>query len=94
MNDTSPEKQKLYHKLLMQKSDEERFLMGMSMCDTVKQIVLSTFPDTISEPEKKVRLLYRYYSHDFSKDELEKIEQWLLGMGKVKDKRLKVSGDR
>jgi len=43
MSDTSPEMQKLYHDLLMQKTGEERFLMGMSMCDTAKRMVLSSF---------------------------------------------------
>ncbi len=75
MNDTSPETKKIYHDLLMQKTDEERFLMGMSMCDTAKRIVLSSFPDCISETEKRIRLLHRYYSHDFSKEELRKIEK-------------------
>ncbi len=61
----------------MQKTGEERFLMGLSMCDTARRIVLSSFPDNISESEKRIRLLYRYYSHDFSDDELKKIAQWL-----------------
>ena len=73
MNDTSDEMQRMYHDLIMQKTDEERFLMGMSMCDTAKRIVLSSFPDGISETEKRIRLLNRYYSHDFSKEELNKI---------------------
>ena len=77
MKDTSPEMQKLYHDLLMQKTNEERFLMGLSMCDTARRIVLSSFPEHISESEKKVRLLYRYYSHDFSENELKKIAKWL-----------------
>ncbi len=77
MKDTSPEMQKLYHDLLMQKTGEERFLMGMSMCNAAKRMVLSSFPEDISDSEKKIRLLFRYYSHDFSNDELKKIAQWL-----------------
>ena len=78
MNDTSPEMQKLYHDLLMQKTGEERLLMGMRMCDMAKRMALSSFPDGISDHEKRVRLLYRYYSHDFSKEDLKKIEKWIL----------------
>ena len=77
MNDTSPEMKKLYRKLLMQKTGEERFLMGLSMCDSAKRIVLSSFPEDLSDSEKKTRLLRRYYSNDFSEEELKKIEQWL-----------------
>jgi len=42
-------------------------------------MVLSSFPEGISDTEKRIRLLYRYYSHDFSKEELRKIEKWLSG---------------
>ena len=48
------------------------------MCDMAKRMALSSFPDGISDHEKRVRLLYRYYSHDFSKEDLKKIEKWIL----------------
>ena len=78
MNDTSPEIQKLYHNLLMQKSNEERFLMGISLCHTVRQIVLSSFSERDCVKEKRVELLHRYYSHDLSKEEQKNIEKCLL----------------
>ncbi len=77
MKDTSPDMQKLYHDLIMQKTEEERFFMGLSMCSSVRQIVLASFPEGISESEKRIRLLYRYYSRDFSKEELKKIAEFL-----------------
>ena len=78
MNDTSHEMQRIYHDLLMQKTAEERFLMGISMCHSVRRMVLSSLGDAKSESAKKIQLLYRYYSHDFSKEELKKIEKFLL----------------
>ena len=77
MNDTSPEIQEIYRNMLMQKTEEERFLMGLSMCETARRIVLSTFPEGLSEAEKRVKLLYRYYSNDFSPEELKKISAFL-----------------
>lgn len=62
----------------MQKTEEERFLMGMSMCHAVRQVVMSSLADAINDSEKKVRFLYRYYSHDLSKEELKNIEKWLM----------------
>ena len=77
MKDTSPEMASLYHDLIMSKSGEERFMMGLSMCESALRVVLSSFPENISETEKKIMLLHRYYSRDFSPDELIKIEQFL-----------------
>ncbi|MBC8525735.1 MAG: hypothetical protein ISS28_01955 [Candidatus Cloacimonetes bacterium] len=73
MKDTSYEMRKLYHKMLMKKSGEERFLMGISLCETVRKMVLASFPDNINEDEKHVKLLLRYYKNEFPTNEMNKI---------------------
>jgi hypothetical protein len=77
VKDTSPEMASLYHDLLISKTGEERFMMGVSLCETARRIVLSSFPKDISETEIRIRLLYRYYSNDFSPTELKAIEESL-----------------
>ena len=81
MNDTSPEMRKLYRDLLMKKTEEERFLMGLSMCETARSIALSSFPEGLSKTEIKIKLLHRYYAHDYSPEELHKISEWFQKRG-------------
>ena len=62
----------------MQKSGAERLLMGVSMCISARQTVLSSFPDNLSDTDKKIKLLRRYYSHDFDAKELRRIEEYFI----------------
>jgi hypothetical protein len=77
VTDTSPEFEKLYRNLLMAKSPDERFRMGLSMCESARAIVLSSLPEGLSEVERKVALLYRYYGNDLRQEELARIEAQL-----------------
>ncbi len=66
MQDTSDDVRKLYHKLLSEKTGEERFLMGISMCETARKMVLASFRDDLTEIEKRKKIFFRYYGNDFS----------------------------
>ncbi len=79
MKDTSDNIQELYSAMIMQKTGEERLIMGVSMCQTAKRMVLSSFPDKMNQYEIRCMLLRRYYSNDFSEAELKKIEKRLEG---------------
>ncbi len=61
MQDTSNEMKKLYRRLIMSKSGEERLLMGMSMFDTARKIMLASLPENTSEEDKRKFLLKRLY---------------------------------
>jgi len=61
MQDTSIEIQKIYHNLLMSKTGEERFLMGISMFQIARELVLSSFPKDLSEEQKRILLMKRFY---------------------------------
>ncbi len=73
MNDTSPEAKKIQDELFAKLSGEERLLMGLEMFETARKIVLSSFPENLSENEIRKRLFLRFYGNDFSEDEKEKI---------------------
>ncbi|MFQ3597651.1 MAG: hypothetical protein SNJ66_04850 [Chloroherpetonaceae bacterium] len=41
-SDTSPDMQKHYREMLLARMPEERFKMGLSMCETARRIVLAS----------------------------------------------------
>lgn len=67
MQDTSDESKKLYRRLIMAKSGEERLLMGMSMFDTARKIMLASLPDDTTEEDKRKFLLKRLYGQSWEK---------------------------
>ena len=77
MTDTTPEAARLYHELLMAKSADERFRMGVSMCESARAIVLGSLPAGLSAIERRVALLHRYYGGDFDAEQLARIEEAL-----------------
>ncbi len=73
MNDTSPETSELQLKMLLELTGEARFLMGMSMNRSAREIVISSLPDSLTGAEKRVALFLRYYALDFDEHERGKI---------------------
>ena len=76
MNDTTPEIAARYKKLIMSKSGEERLLMGCSMYDTARKIVLSAIRNNnpaITNTEIKRQIFLRFYGHEFQPSDKEKI---------------------
>ena len=57
MNDTSPEMQKIYRDLLMSRSNEARFMMGLEMFAFARALIVSALPSGLSETEK-ARMIY------------------------------------
>jgi hypothetical protein len=74
MNDTDPQTEALYRELLMSRSAEERFLMGIEMCGAARATVLASLPAGLSVLERKVAIFRRYYETDFTARELDTIE--------------------
>jgi len=66
VKDTSPEMRELQHRLLMERSGEERLRMAVSMCQTARALVLSSLPDHITRAERRVQLFLRMYGNDFA----------------------------
>jgi len=61
MNDTSPEIEKKVYEMMMARSGAERLIMGASMFDAARQIVLASLPKDLPEEELKRRLFERIY---------------------------------
>ena len=74
MTDTDPKTEAIYRDMLMACSPQQRFQMAARMCELARATVLASLPAGLAPVERKIALLRRYYSTDFSEDELAKIE--------------------
>jgi len=63
MNDTPPEIEKKIHEMMMARSGAERLIMGSSMFDAARSIVLASLPKDLPDEELKRRLFERIYGH-------------------------------
>jgi hypothetical protein len=76
MNDTSPEMESRYRALIMERSGEERLIMGCSMFDAAKALmqagILEQNPH-ISPAEIRRALFMQLYGHEFNADSRAKI---------------------
>ena len=61
MNDTTPEIAERMRVLMMARSGSERVMMGASMFDAARTMVLASLPRDISDDEAKRRLFERIY---------------------------------
>ena len=61
MNDTAPEIRKLVHEKLMALSGEQRFVLGASMFESARRMVLASLPQGLPDRELKQRLFERFY---------------------------------
>ena len=73
VNDTDPMIQKMLDERYQKMTGEERLKIGFSMYDTARAIVLSSLPQDLSSEDRAVQLFLRFYEHDFSSEEREKI---------------------
>ena len=61
MDDTSPEIKKLVNEMMMQRTGEERFVMGALMFDAAREMVIASLPKDLPPDEFKRRLFKRIY---------------------------------
>ncbi|MFN0062546.1 MAG: hypothetical protein ACKVPX_08505 [Myxococcaceae bacterium] len=67
MNDTTPRAELLFRELLLKRTPEQRFLMGVSMFDASRQVVISgiraAMPE-VTETELHAQIFLRTYGPD------------------------------
>jgi hypothetical protein len=61
MNDTPPEIAEMVRTRLMSLPGATRLIMGVQMFEAARAMVLASFPEGLSEVEKKRRLFERIY---------------------------------
>ena len=77
MTDTEPEIAKLFYRMIMSRSGEERFMMGIRSFEAARAIVLASLPADLPERELKHRLFERFYGAT--------VEEVLRGSGESGD---------
>lgn len=81
MNDTRSEIESRFHQMMMKKSGEERLEMGFSMFDMARRQVEASIK--ADKPDADIRgirrgIFLRFYGHEFSPEEQEKIMKRIL----------------
>ena len=61
MNDTPPAVRDMVRQKLMERSPQERFLMGVRMFDAARQMILASLPKDLPIPELRRQLFQRIY---------------------------------
>lgn len=87
MNDTSPNVQDLHRDQLMECSNEERFRMGISMCQTARTIVWSSLPDDLDPSERRVQFFLRYYGNDLEPELRDQVVSEIRSHGREASRR-------
>lgn len=76
MKDTSTEIRKKQYELIFQLSENQRFSEGIKMINMGRTIVENSIKEqnpNITDLEMRIAIFKRYYSLDFSKQEMDKI---------------------
>ncbi|MFQ5802012.1 MAG: hypothetical protein ACE5JQ_03830 [Candidatus Methylomirabilales bacterium] len=82
MNDTSPEIERKFQQMLLQRSGEERLKMGCSMHATAQALVRASVLEkdpSASPVALRQALFLRFYGHEFDPDTRKKILHALEG---------------
>jgi hypothetical protein len=76
MKDTSEEVIRLQREIILSKTTEERFILGLELSDFVIEFITGTIRahnPGISDTDIKIELFERFYGKEFSDEEKEKI---------------------
>lgn len=80
MHDTSREAEEQMHKMISQKTPLERVMMGCSMYETSRQLIVRALRESnpqISENELRKEVFLKFYGNDFDPKTREKILEHL-----------------
>ncbi|MFC1590896.1 hypothetical protein ACFL43_00060 [Thermodesulfobacteriota bacterium] len=78
MRDTHPSAEKVYREKMMQRSSEERFVMGARMFESARRLVLASLPPGMSRAERSFQLFLRLYGNEIDQDTQARVRQRLL----------------
>jgi hypothetical protein len=76
VNDTPPEVEERYRAMLMQRTGEERLIMGCAMRDTARKLVEASLREQnplATEAEIRKGVFLRFYGHEFDAPTRDKI---------------------
>lgn len=77
MTDTEPHVEQRFYEMIMSRSGEERFMMGIRSFEAARTIVIASLPEDLSEHELKRKLFERIYGAP--------VEDFLLGTNQCRE---------
>ena len=78
MYDSSSSIEELYREKLMERSPEERFMMGIKMFETARSMVLASLPAELSHSERSFNLFLRFYGHELDVSTQNQVRRRIL----------------
>lgn len=78
MNDTSPEIERRFRQMIMARTGAERLVMGASMFDAARAIVLASLPKDLPGEDLKQKLFERIYGAPIKHFMIQSDEEDLL----------------
>ena len=81
MTDTLPTVEAIYREMLMRRSPEERLLMGCSMFQAARSLLISSFPPGLTPVEMNKLLFLNTYAHDYPAEISERIVGRIESLG-------------
>ena len=68
MTDTPREVERMLRDKIMERSGEERFIMGAKMFDSAREMVKASLPPGLSETEQRRQLFKRIYGTEIESE--------------------------
>ena len=78
MNDYSLSVDAFYREKLMERSPEERFMMGIKMFETARSMVLASLPASLSPGERSFNLFLRFYGNELDSNTQNKVRNLIM----------------
>ncbi len=75
MFDSSSSIEEFYREKLMERSPEERFMMGIRMFETARSMVLASLPANLSHSEQSFNLFLRFYGHELDESTQDQVRR-------------------
>jgi len=75
MFDSSSSIEEFYREKLMERSPEERFMMGIRMFETARSMVLASLPANLSRSERSFNLFLRFYGHELDESTQDQVRR-------------------
>ena len=78
MNDSSSSVEEFYREKLMERSPEERFMMGIRMFESARSMALASLPADLSTSERSFNLFLRFYGHELDANTQNQVRHLIM----------------
>ena len=94
MHYSSPTVEEFYREKLMERSPEERFMMGIRMFEAARSMVFASFPPNLSPSERSFNLFLRFYGHELDEETKNQVRELIKQRAEGRGRRAEDGGRR